>query len=255
MEYPGSKAGMGVWQRIINEIPPHSVYVEAFCGSGVVFRQKRLAPRSILVDREPGALALTCEAAGIALAGDEGPWRSSIAVEREGIYGTVQLVKGDAVAWLRAAELPPDAVVYCDPPYLLETRGGRRYYRHEMTFRHHCRLLRCLLGLSCRVLLSGYPSSLYASMLDDWRSIAYRVMTRGGIRQEVLWSNYPEPVELHDYRFLGQNFREREKVRRQQATWQRRLATMPRLRRLALLSVLGGSADLAAGRDGRPSWG
>jgi len=246
---------MGVWQRIINEIPPHSVYVEAFCGSGVVFRQKRLAPRSILVDCEPGSLALTCEAAGIALGRDEGPWRSSIAVEREADRGTVEVVVGDAVKLLQEVKLPMDAVVYCDPPYLLETRGGRRYYRHEMSARDHRRLLGCLLKLQCRVLLSGYPSSLYASMLDDWRSIEYRVMTRGGIRQEVLWLNYSEPMELHDYRYLGSNFREREKIRRQQAAWRRMLAAMPRHRRLALASVVASSADIAAGCDGRPSQG
>lgn len=32
MSYPGSKAQAGVWQRIIGQMPEHSVYVEPFFG-------------------------------------------------------------------------------------------------------------------------------------------------------------------------------------------------------------------------------
>lgn len=46
--YIGSKAG--VFRRIIGEMPPHSVYVEPFFGSGAIFFKKRPAARSILID-------------------------------------------------------------------------------------------------------------------------------------------------------------------------------------------------------------
>lgn len=30
--YPGGKSGAGVYQAIINQLPPHSTYVELFLG-------------------------------------------------------------------------------------------------------------------------------------------------------------------------------------------------------------------------------
>jgi hypothetical protein len=50
--------------------------------------------------------------------------------------------------------------------------------------------------------------------------------------------NYPEPVVLHDYRYLGSTFRERERIKRRQTRWKRRLSTMDPLERAALLSAI-----------------
>ena len=41
MGYPGGKAGAGVYQTIINLMPPHDVYIEPFLGGGAVMRLKR----------------------------------------------------------------------------------------------------------------------------------------------------------------------------------------------------------------------
>ena len=46
MTYPGGKNGAGEYQRIINHMPPHKTYIEAFLGSGAVMRHKRLAQRN-----------------------------------------------------------------------------------------------------------------------------------------------------------------------------------------------------------------
>jgi hypothetical protein len=64
--------------------------------------------------------------------------------------------------------------------------------------------------------------------------------------------NFAEPLELHDYRFLGDGFRQRECIRRQQARWVRRLARMDRLQRQALLAAIretGGSEHQAASAE------
>jgi DNA adenine methylase len=34
MGYPGGKSGAGVYQTIINLMPPHTVYIEPFLGGG-----------------------------------------------------------------------------------------------------------------------------------------------------------------------------------------------------------------------------
>lgn len=102
--------------------------------------------------------------------------------------------------------LPSDAVIYCDPPYLLGTRGrpGRVYYNdllaavgaREMTDDEHVQLLTLLQGMECDVLISGYPSELYTTLLpasNGWRCIEYETRTRRKTVTECLWCNFPEP--------------------------------------------------------------
>ena len=102
--------------------------------------------------------------------------------------------------------VPADAVVYCDPPYLLsERRSVRQYYRHELVSEaDHMRFLGWARRLPCRVLISGYASELYASRIPGWRVEQFSAQTRGGgTAIETVWCNFPEPTELHDTRFVG----------------------------------------------------
>jgi hypothetical protein len=112
-------------------------------------------------------------------------------------------------------------------------------YRHEFwTREQHAQLISVLSSLPCKVALSGYYSDLYAEQLKGWRSIQYASMTRGGAREEWLWMNYPEPLELADYRYLGENFRERERLSKMRRRWLARLASMNRLERLMLSQAI-----------------
>ena len=54
--YPGGKAGSGVYQTLINQIPPHDVYVSATAGHDAVLRYKRPAARNIAIDLDPEPL-------------------------------------------------------------------------------------------------------------------------------------------------------------------------------------------------------
>jgi DNA adenine methylase len=151
---------------------------------------------------------------------------------------------GDGIEYLERAGFAGDGreLVYCDPPYLmLSERSGRAVYEHEMAEESHLRLLRLLRKLPCRILISGYWSALYANELRQWKRITFEGHTRQGTKTEWLWFNYPEPVELHDYRFLGRGFRERERIKRKVSRWTARLQRMPTLERQALLSAIAGS--------------
>jgi len=55
--------------------------------------------------------------------------------------------------------------------------------------------------------------------------------------------NYPEPLELHDYRYIGENFREREKINRQRKRWQARLLRMSSVQRYALMATIAELGD------------
>ena len=225
--YPGGKNGQGVFHRLINQIPPHSVYVEPFVGSGAVLRRKLPAVQSYAIDIDPGAIA--------ALTG--------------AVPSNTELFSCCGIAWLESADfaLQQDAFVYCDPPYLPGTRRKFPMYAHEMTASDHARLLDVLCGLSCRVMISGYASRLYCERLKGWRSFSFAAMTRGNVsRREWVWCNYPSPVALHDYRFLGENYRQRENFARQLRRWKNRLQSMPLLRRQALLAAIAESARAPA---------
>jgi DNA adenine methylase len=92
----------------------------------------------------------------------------------------------------------PSTLHYLDPPYMPETRShksrktGERYhaYRHEMTAAHHEALLEGVHSLVGSVVISGYPTALYDSMLGGWRRVTVAALADGALkRTEVLWIN------------------------------------------------------------------
>jgi len=84
----------------------------------------------------------------------------------------------------------PNVLIYADPPYLLSTRHGKQY-KHEMDAADHEELLEVLKLHTGPVLISGYESELYDSLLKDWRKeqrASYtQTMTR---KMEILWMNF-----------------------------------------------------------------
>jgi DNA adenine methylase len=244
MRYPGGKSGSGVYQTIINQMPPHQVYIEPFLGSGAVMRHKLPARINVGLDLDIDVISM---AADIAAGGDVVQPGARLAL---GCDGRPQFCfeRADAVQWLGILRwwtaLLPDCLVYCDPPYLMSTRSSkRRMYRYELEEPGHIALLDVLVQLPCRVMVSGYESALYLERLSAWRVVRYRAITSGGgMRTECLWCNFPEPTELHDYRFLGRGFRERERIRRRLASWVAMLERMPVLERAAVINDLRESA-------------
>jgi DNA adenine methylase len=221
MTYPGGKAGAGVYQQIINQIPPHETYIEPFLGGGAVLLHKFPSFESIGID---------CDAAVIA------DWSLRCDLPPGAIVSC-----DDAISFLRSFPWKGNEFIYCDPPYLFETRSskGKIYTAEFGDIGQHTQLLQLLLSLPCPVAISGYWSSLYADMLATWRTISYTTRTRGGKTvREWLWMNYPEPVQLHDYRYLGDNFRQRERLKRIRVRWLARLERMGTLERYALLSSI-----------------
>ena len=63
MSYFGGKSGAGVFQTLINLMPPHEVYIEPFLGGGAVMRLKRPAPLNLGIELDPGAIAAFVAAA------------------------------------------------------------------------------------------------------------------------------------------------------------------------------------------------
>jgi len=248
MTYPGGKSGAGVFQRIINLMPPHRVYVEPFLGGGAILRHKRLAQVSIGIDKDKLALMTICRSLrerygnGVDVrfvgVGDSLSIRGEIAGADGGPL-TVLLFHGCGIEFLKAFPAGQDVLVYADPPFVRSTRKtARDIYAHEMTDDDHKELLAALVDFPGRVLLSGYPNAFYDRSLTSWSRTRFRVTTRGGMAAQKLWFNFDRPDALHDCRYLGANFREREKIRRRIARWEARLERMAPLERQAMFQAI-----------------
>jgi DNA adenine methylase len=85
---------------------------------------------------------------------------------------------------------------YCDPPYLHGTRTARDAYAFEMGEGDHRELLELLRQCRGKVMLSGYPSSLYDAALAGWTRHTFELPNNaaGGPKKEreteVLWCNF-----------------------------------------------------------------
>jgi len=227
ISYPGGKGNL--YQKLINLIPPHRVYIEAFVGGGAVLRNKRAASCSIAIDTDTAALEMV---------------RSTIAIDDGNTWSFLNL---NAIEWLKTYDFQGDEFIYADPPYVMSSRRQhRRLYRYELSDKQHRQLLKVLTKVSCKVMVSGYWSELYDHYLSSWSIANFDVMTRGGSWAiEYVWMNYPTPIELHDYSFLGDDFRERERIKRKINRWVKRLEKMPILERQAMLGAIAKFSDMA----------
>jgi DNA adenine methylase len=92
-----------------------------------------------------------------------------------------------------------NVLIYCDPPYLLDTRSGKQY-KHEMTKDDHIELLETLLQHPGPVIISGYDSKIYNEYLKDWYkdSIGGEAEYYGKRKQdETIWMNFePDKRQL-----------------------------------------------------------
>lgn len=83
----------------------------------------------------------------------------------------VQIECDDALDVIRRFDTP-DTLHYVDPPYVLSTRNNHwdKVYTREMLDDEHRALAELLHQVEGMVILSGYPSPLYAELYGDWQT-------------------------------------------------------------------------------------
>jgi DNA adenine methylase len=210
----GAKSGNGVYQAIVNLMPPHDTYIEAFLGTGAIMHRKAPAIRTIGLDLDKKCLD-SCN------------------------FPDAELYQENAMQWLKHFDFSSAGrtVVYCDPPYLPETRTSNAKYQFEMTIDDHIRLLDILTELPCHIMLSGYQSDLYDEKLAGWNKSTFQAMSRGGVRTEVVWYNF-DPKEMHYHSYAGTNFAERQRIKRKAKRWASNFEKLPPAERQAILAAI-----------------
>lgn len=112
---------------------------------------------------------------------------------------TVQILDRPAIDVVRKYD-SEHTLFYCDPPYLPSTRtsGG---YDVDMSEADHVALAEQLLSCRGKVVLSGYPSALYAELFKDWRLIEFDIANHaaGGATKrrqtECVWLNWRDNLQ------------------------------------------------------------
>ena len=291
--YPGGKSGAGVFQRLINLIPPHRVLIVPFAGHCGVVRNIRPADQTIVIDQDPAvcqwwddwsrskrgrrleihhcdgiewlrfrlggteySAAKACDAeSGAGRSSDSGSRnrRPLMATDCDRITPKSATAAGDA----RSSDAVPgdgrpsrkpaaEYFVFCDPPYVMSQRATGRIYQHELTDADHGRFINEVTRIEAAkasIMICGYPSDLYAG-LAGWLRIHHRVPTRRGLQDERIWLNYEKPERLHDYQFIGDCRRSRERIRRRQINWVNQLRAMEHHERQAMLDAMSQLACL-----------
>jgi len=203
MRYPGGK--FRLYQQIINLMPPHRVYIETHLGGGAVLRNKTAAVFNIGIDRD---LSVVCSF--------------------KGVFGkNYKIICSEAESFLKAYRFKGDELVYADPPYWPSSRKSKKSpYRYDYTEQQHLELLKILLTLPCQVMISGYRSEAYSKILAGWHQYSLIGTSHTGKREEIIWTNFETSV-LHDTRFIGKTFRDRQTIRRKRERWKERFLKQP----------------------------
>jgi len=211
--YLGAKNGSGVYQAIINVIPPHETYIEGFLGTGAVLKRKASAKRNIGIDLYKPCI--------------------------DNFDDKAELYHADIFTFLTNFDFDNNGriVIYFDPPYVISTRTSKNRYENDFTDNDHIRLLNLALSLQCFVIISGYRNDIYKKYIDHWWSHDFQAMTRGGVRTETIWCNF-EPKDIHYHTYAGKNFTDRQRIKRKAQGWANKFKKLPSGERQAILAAL-----------------
>lgn len=111
----------------------------------------------------------------------------------------------DLISWILERHNGPEALLYCDPPYLHSTRVNKAVYGAEMSLEQHKKFLALVKDCKANVCISGYASDLYDTELADWKRVEKDVPCKGAAvatgtlsprRKEILWINYGPPGRI-----------------------------------------------------------
>lgn len=200
--YYGGKGSSGTYQKIIDHVRPHDTLIIPFLGNCALTRQIQWPAQVIANDLDPYII-------------DQ--WRNAELGPRLDLYNLPAL---DFLATVLKRPKLGRVVIYCDPPYPLDSRKSQQLrYSFEMTDHDHEEFLTAVRFLRVDCLVSTYPNERYAQQLSHWNRTEFQSQTRHGAATEWLFYNYPNPEVLHDARFAGNNYREREYTKRKADRW------------------------------------
>jgi DNA adenine methylase len=230
--YLGGKSGDGTYQRIISIMAPHDIYIDAFLGNSPMLTKK---------------IPAFCSSIGIDLDKEVISAWSKLSLT-DHIF-----LNCDAIPWLKYFKVPAAILkslgyrilIYLDPPYRFSQRKSiQTKYKFEFSDSDHRQLLSIINDYPSHIVISSYPNPMYDDALKSWNSFKFQSNTRQGSVVEKIWFNYPWPKSLHDYRYMGKDFRDRYRIKNINSRTISKFKRMPDLERNYLFSILKNTFNL-----------
>lgn len=215
--YIGSKSGNGVLQFLINLIPPHKRYFELYAGSAKLYYAKAPAEVNVLNDIYLDVIEkhrLLC-----------GPDVITLCYDARSLIDNINYTAAD--------------FIYLDPPYPFATRGKQKLlYNFELYDQDHIELLKSCRKCKAKMLISSYENDLYDKYLSGWNKMIFRTACRGGVRYECVYFNYEVPAMLNQYDFVGENFTDRQRLKRKAERFKEKMLQLPKIELAMLAKVM-----------------
>lgn len=240
--YFGGKNGNGTYHFIINHIPVHQKYLEPFGGSFAIFRNKLTAVINILNDKDRQAILNIKNFVSTGLINNKLDAGGKSVIKEINDTLVPEIIYKNIDGRVLIKDFIDDGnttFIYIDPPYLFESRkSNKKRYNFEMNVSEHEELLKLIIQCKCNVMISAYKNNLYDKYLKDWQRLDFSSQTRKGKRIESIYINYEVPVILHDFRYIGADFREREQIKISTNNVLKKFERMNILKRQSILSAL-----------------
>lgn len=236
--YDGGKSGNGTYQTLINHVPGGIRVIATACaGNCGLTRYIRPGEYNYINDLDK-SVALK--------------WSATLGADLR--YSVTSF---DCIAFLDILSATyknkeDQVFVYIDLPYLFEARKSqKRLYKHEVDKEYHLRVLTKIATSRFKIMISHYPHPIYDEYLNDWEMVDYQSMTRKGLVTERIYMNYKLTGKLHDYTFLGSDYREREAWNRQRKNMIAKLGRMPMAVRNAMINDIASHFNAVMHRNKR----
>lgn len=230
--YHGGKGGSGTYQTIINFIRPHDFLMIPFVGHCAVTRWIKGCKATIGFDTDINVVT---------------SWKK-MNLSRIKVNNGCGIKFLEDLAILNHSPFLTDerVVIYVDPPYPLSSRKSQiPVYSNELTDQDHIRILESLklinskFGDKIDILISTYKNKIYSELLEGWNLYKFKSTTRRGTAIEYLYMNFTnEEGVLHDYAFIGKDYRQRERIKKKINRWVNRLNSLPPFERNAILYAM-----------------
>lgn len=232
--YKGGKEANGTPQNIINLIPKHDRFIEVMAGNATIARYIRRASVTVVNDIDAGVIDKNVCA-----------FRNLYPSVIDGIICTDQ---GERIIF-ENMNYPclidkydvdgSDSFFYFDPPYHFDTRSHKeKIYKFDWVHSDHLRFLDAANTVKSNCMISHYPFPLYDEALKGWHTFDFQSKTRVGLRTERLYMNYPTPDILHDTRYLGSDYIDRQRIKRKIHSFISKLEKMPTNERMGILTAV-----------------
>ncbi len=232
--FTGSKGGSGVKEFIINHIPQCEIFYEGFAGKAII-----------------SETLLNCGANIKRIVCTEVNPKTYFDLSKKLKHPKVITWLGDFIKMInRETELGLNSKIfyketdcfYFDPPYRMDSRSHKREYYGDFDWDDNAhksffKLVEMLNNAGSKILISHYPDPIYDEQFKEWNKEDFRTRTRT-VTERLYWNFDLNAHSLATTEFLGNDFTDRQRIKRKVERMTAKINSLPRHERQAIVESL-----------------